>query len=110
MTKEEKSEKLKIAHQAASEANKGNSNSSKNNRLLNQTLHRVLTQEDGLKARQIVEVLVSKALDGDMAAIKEIYDRHEGKAVSKTELSGPDGSAIPLNIGLNFVKANSIVS
>ena len=107
MTKEEQ---LEQARENAREANKGNTNSSKNNRLLNQTLNRAIVQEDGKRARAIVEALLAKAEDGDMTAIKEIFDRIEGKAIAKTEISGADGSLIPLSIGINFVTANSSVS
>ena len=107
MTKEEQ---LEQARENAREANKGNTNSSKNNRLLNQTLNRAIVQEDGKRARAIVEALLAKAEDGDMTAIKEIFDRIEGKAIAKTEISGADGSPIPLNIGISFVTANSSVS
>jgi len=104
MTKEEQLEQARLN---ASEANKGNTNSSKNNRLLNQTLNRAIVQEDGKRARAIVEALLAKAEDGDMTAIKEIFDRIEGKAVAKTEISGADGSPLPLSIGISFVASNS---
>jgi len=107
MTKEEQLEQARLN---ASEANKGNTNSSKNNRLLNQTLNRAIVQEDGKRARAIVEALLAKAEDGDMTAIKEIFDRIEGKAIAKTEISGIDGSPIPLSIGIDFVATNSSVS
>lgn len=107
MTTEERRERIKAAREKAKTANIGNQNSSKSNRLLNQTLTRVLTQEEGKVTRQLVDILIAKGLDGDMAAIKEIFDRHEGKAISKAEISGPDGSDIPVSIGLNFVKPKS---
>ncbi len=44
-----------------------------------------------------------------MTAIKEMGDRLDGKAVAITELSGPDGGAIPISVGLDFVKANRTV-
>ena len=34
----------------------------------------------------------------------------EGKAVAKTEISGLDGSPIPLSIPIEFVKPNGTVS
>jgi hypothetical protein len=42
-----------------------------------------------------------------MTAIKEIFDRIEGKAIAKTEISGADGSPLPLSIGISFVAPNS---
>jgi hypothetical protein len=96
---------LAEAREKAAEVNKNNSHSSKNNRLLNDTLRRVLVQDDGLKARSIAEALVAKAEDGDVSAIKEVFDRMEGKAIAKTEISGVDGSDIPLSIGIRFVSS-----
>jgi ribosomal protein L17 len=110
MTKEDKEKQLKAAQEAAAEANLGNAHSSKNNRLLNQTLNRVLIQEDGIKAREIVDALVTKAAEGDMAAIREVFDRFEGKAVARTELTGADGSALQILVGLDFVKPDRTVS
>jgi hypothetical protein len=88
----------------------GNTNSNKNNRLWADTIRRAIIQSDGERLRRIAETLITKAEDGDMNAIKEIGDRLDGKAVAITELSGPDGSAIPVSVGLDFVKANRTVS
>lgn len=99
----DKEQQLAEAREKAVEANKGNTHSSKNNRILNETLKRRLIQEEALRANLIVEALLSKAEEGDISAIKEVFDRMEGKAVAKTELSGPDGGSIPLSIPLEFV-------
>lgn len=100
MTKEEQ---LAYAQSKVSEANKGNAHSSKNNRLLNETLKRRLLQEDAIRANKIVEALIAKAEDGDLTAIKEVFDRIEGKAVAKTELSGNDGAPMVMKVitGIN---------
>lgn len=99
----DKEEQLAEARERAAEANKGNTHSSKNNRLLTDTLKRVLIQEDGIRARAIAEALVNKAIEGDISAIKEVYDRMEGKAVAKQEISGPDGSSIPVSLPVEFI-------
>lgn len=39
------------------------------------------------KLRKIAEMLVSKAMGGDMAAIKEVADRTDGKPVQAVEAS-----------------------
>lgn len=39
------------------------------------------------KLRKIAEMLVSKAMEGDMAAIKEVADRTDGKPVQAVEAS-----------------------
>jgi len=46
--------------------------------------------EDGkpvTKLRKIAEMLVSKAMEGDMAAIKEVADRTDGKPMQAIEAS-----------------------
>lgn len=40
------------------------------------------------KAKEINSALFAKALDGDVPAIKEVYDRVYGKSVNPIELSG----------------------
>jgi hypothetical protein len=106
----DKEQQLAEAREKAAEANKGNTHSSKNNRILNETLKRRLIQEDALKANLIVEALLSKAEEGDISAIKEVFDRMEGKAVAKQEISGPDGTPVPLSIPIEFVKPDGAVS
>lgn len=34
--------------------------------------------------------------NGNLRAIKEIMDRTEGKSIQRTQLSGPDGGAVPV--------------
>ena len=106
----DKEEQLALARERAAEVNKGNTYSSKSNRLLTETLNRVLIQQDGHRARMIAEALVTKAEEGDISAIKEVFDRTEGKAVARTEISGPDGSQLPLSIGISFVEPTSTIS
>ena len=84
----------------------GNTNSSKNNRLWADTIRRAVVQDDANRLRQIAEALLNEAADGNIAAIKELGDRLDGKSVATTELTGADGSDLPLNIGINFVKPN----
>jgi hypothetical protein len=102
-----KDEQLALARERAAEVNKGNQHSSKINRILNETLKRRLIQEEALKANLIVEALLNKAEEGDISAIKEVFDRMEGKAVARQEITGADGEALPLSIGVTFVKPNS---
>ena len=60
-------------------APEGNTNSSKNNRLWAETIRRAVTQSDAQRLRKIAEALLTKAEEGDMAAIKELGDRLDGK-------------------------------
>lgn len=64
----------------------GNDFSSKNNRLWRETLRRVAAQSPE-KLRAIAEALYNKAADGDVAAIKEIGDRLDGKALQSVDLT-----------------------
>ena len=97
-------ERKKLAAERSSEANKGNTHSSKINRLAADTLRRVLLQEEAIRLRNVTEALVAKAESGDISAIKEVFDRMDGKAVATQELTGPDGSNLPSGIGILFVK------
>jgi hypothetical protein len=69
-------------------------------------LHRAAVDCDGKPTRQlnnIADALVRKAAEGDVGAIKEVFDRVEGKAIQATEISGPDGSALTHNLTISFV-------
>jgi len=85
-------ERKQLAAERSSEVNKGNTNSSKNNRLWADTLKRALLQADGNKIRAIAEALIEKAASGDVSAIKELGDRVDGKSTQQidqtTEHSG----------------------
>lgn len=57
----------------------GNKNSSKDNRLWAETIRRVHAQDKGAKLRKIAEKLYAMAEAGDIAAMREIGDRLDGK-------------------------------
>ena len=97
-------ERKRLAAERSSEVNKGNTHSSKINRLAADTLRRVLIQEEAIRLRNVTEALVTKAESGDVSAIKEVFDRIDGKSVATQELTGPDGSNLPSGIGILFVK------
>jgi hypothetical protein len=67
------------------------------------TIRRAVVQADPEKLRKIAEKLIEMAADGDMQAIKELGDRIDGKAKQQTEISGPDGAAIPMKTVVNFI-------
>lgn len=50
----------------------------------------------------IADRVVIAAADGDMAAVKEIGDRLDGKPKQAAEISGPEGGAIPVSINVGF--------
>lgn len=95
---EEKAAQLAAAREKAAEANQGNTHSSKINRLMNETLKRILIQNEGLRARTIAEALVTKAEDGDVPAIKEVFDRVDGKVVQENKLTGDPEAPIIINV------------
>jgi len=99
-----KDEQLALAREKAAEVNKGNQHSSKINRILNETLKRRLIQENAIRANTIVDALLAKAEDGDITAIKEVFDRVEGKAVARQEITTIDEEGNPTSMGISFVK------
>ena len=101
MTKEEQ---LKLAQEKSKTANLGNTNSSKKNRLLKNTLNRIVTQDDAKRARSMMEALVAKAEEGDTRALDIVLDRLEGKVQSQTDITSSDGS-LQSNLKIEFVDA-----
>ena len=81
-------ERKRLAAERSSEVNKGNTHSSKINRLAADTLRRVLIQEEAIRLRNVTEALVAKAESGDVSAIKEVFDRMDGKVVQENKISG----------------------
>ena len=100
MTKEERKE---LAAKRSSEVNKGNTNSSKINRLLGDTLKRKLIQDEAVRANKVVDALITKAEDGDVHAIKEVLDRTDGKVVQESKISGDSDEPLMIKVitGIN---------
>jgi len=59
-------------------SNIGNTYSNKENRMPTERLRMELTQNPE-KIKKIVIALIDKAIDGDLSAIKEVFDRVDGK-------------------------------
>ena len=73
-----------------------------------QTMERLLSQDDvplGTNDRvpmheRVVRAHIKRAaVDGDMPAIKELYDRVDGKLTDKVEATGKDGKDLIPDIG-----------
>lgn len=90
-------------------APEGNNNAGKGSQL-SALLRAALNSNDRLKMRLGVEKVADAFAEGERWAVEFVFDRFEGKAVAKTEISGVDGSPIPLSIPLEFVKPNGTVS
>lgn len=72
-------------------APEGNTNSSKENRLVRETLRRIAVQNPK-KLRAACEKLLEKAIEGDVSAFKEFRDTLDGRP--NQTVSNPDGSPI----------------
>jgi hypothetical protein len=103
----DKEEQLALAREKAAHANQGNKNSSKEKRIWGNIIRKLAVQEDYKRLHAMAEKLYEKAAEGDLGAIKEVGDRLDGKAIATTELTGLDGSDLPLSIGLRFVEPES---
>lgn len=57
----------------------GNKNSSKDNRLWAGTIRRAAVQDKAHRLRSAAEKLLNAAAEGDIAAMKELGDRLDGK-------------------------------
>ena len=79
---------------AAKGGQPGNKNAVKN-RPWAEAINRVLLANDGAKMRALAEKIVEKALEGDVAALKEVGDRSDGKPAQQVQIGG-DGSGDPV--------------
>ena len=66
-------------------APKGNNNAAKGKRL-SAVLQKRLAERD--EEESLMNVLIDKALDGDMPAIKEVFDRIDGKPKQSVDIDG----------------------
>lgn len=86
----------------------GNTNSSKDNRLWRNTIQRAIAQGDPDRLRRIAEALLDKAADGDMAAIKELGDRLDGKTAQQIIVQGDEaGGPVRQAIEVTFHDGNA---
>tara|TARA_R110002124_G_scaffold249187_1_gene414342 strand:+ start:227 stop:538 length:312 start_codon:yes stop_codon:yes gene_type:complete len=99
----DKEDRKELAAKRSSEVNKGNTNSSKINRLLGDTLKRKLIQDEAIRANKVVDALITKAEDGDVHAIKEVLDRTDGKVVQESKISGDSDEPLMIKVitGIN---------
>jgi hypothetical protein len=84
-------------------APEGNNNAGKGSQL-SALLRAALHANDRLKMRQGVEKVADAFAEGERWAIEFVFDRFEGKAVAKQEISGADGSPFPIGISVEYIK------
>jgi len=88
----------------------GNTNRATQYRI-KRTLEAVLERRSKAEGRDALETacekLISNAESGDLQSFKELADRLDGKPKQQTELSGPDGEAIPVKTVVNFITPGS---
>jgi hypothetical protein len=65
-------------------------------RALIAALEESLPGTDVPNLRRIIDTLIGKAIDGDLSAIKEIFDRIDGKAPTAT--ASAVGAEVPRNV------------
>lgn len=73
-------------------APKGNTNATKEHRIWGDAIRRAVTQANGKKLRKIADMLIEKATEGDIQAIKELGDRLDGK--SAQPIVGPNNGPV----------------
>ena len=75
-------------------APKGNQNSTKDKRVWGKLIRKLAVQEDHKRLHKVAETLFKKAEEGDVACIRELGDRIDGRA--EQTISGD--SEQPINI------------
>ena len=83
----------------------GNRNASKD-KLWEGAVRRAILADDGKRLRAIAERLLDKAAEGDVAAIKEVGDRLDGKPKQSMEHTGEGGGPVKASLTVEFVKSN----
>ena len=76
----------------------GNTNGAKQNRIWGDAVRRVVAQNDSQKLRDLAEKLVSLAEAGDVAALKELGDRLDGKPAQQVQISGDSDAPLVVSV------------
>ena len=85
---------------AISKANKGNDYSSKEKRMPTERLRMELKQNPE-KVKKMMVALIDKAISGDMAAIREVFDRVDGKVETNVRAEVVDNSPVYVITGID---------
>lgn len=90
----------------------GNTNAAKA-RIFSDALRKAILQrdlaekEDGKTLRQIANVLIEKALEGDLPTAMQVRDTLEGKPSQRLEVTGADDGPVQTLVKVVMVKAES---
>ena len=80
----------------------GNQNARKGKSWLD-ALRLEIAIDDGARLQKAACQLLNKAADGDLAAIKELADRLDGKAIQANILTAQLDTVMPTNIQVRFI-------
>jgi hypothetical protein len=81
----------------------GNKNAAKGAQLT-AMLEFALNKNDKELLRKGIENVAKAFAEGERWAIEFAFDRIEGKSVARTELTGIDGSPLPMGISVEYIK------
>ena len=74
----------------------GNTNGRKENRLWGETIRRAVAQNDAQKLRALADKLIDLAAAGDVAALREVGDRLDGKPAQQLQHTGADDGPVKM--------------
>ena len=89
-------------------SNIGNTYSNKENRMPTERLRMEVTQNPD-KLKKVIVALLNKASDGDVSAIKEVFDRLDGKVVNQINAEVSDNRPIYVVTGIEDEEDNSLI-
>jgi hypothetical protein len=81
----------------------GNKNAAKGAQLT-AMLSFALEANDKQRLRQGIDNVAKAFAEGERWAVEFVFDRIEGKSVARTELTGIDGSPLPMGISVEYIK------
>jgi hypothetical protein len=81
----------------------GNKNAAKGAQLT-AMLEFALNKNDKELLRKGIDNVAKSFAEGERWAIEFAFDRIEGKSVARTELTGIDGSPLPMGISVEYIK------
>jgi hypothetical protein len=85
----------------------GNQNARKGKSWLD-ALRLEIAIDDGARLQKAACQLLNKAAEGDLAAIKELADRLDGKAIQANTLTAQLDTSMPTNIQVLFIQPDPV--